>query len=249
MKGLLRVLIFGLLIIGLVGCATIKKIVPPILMPGAADRAAAPLPVYSGPKAQISVADFEMKAAKATAEMGADLRKMLVTALLNSNRFSVLERQAQAVEPPQQATTNSNAAEQVKVQETDKPKTADLIITAAVTEFEPEASGGRGGLGGGGGVGSGVLGGLLGTSLNKARMTLDIRIVNALTSEVLATSRVPGQASEIGTGFMTGLFGKEGLGLELSAYANTPMEKAIRLCIIEAVRYISQTIPQTYYKY
>ena len=39
------------------------------------------------------------------------------------------------------------------------------------------------------------------------------------------------------------------LGAGLGAYANTPMEKAIRICIIEAVRYISQTIPASYYKY
>jgi len=35
----------------------------------------------------------------------------------------------------------------------------------------------------------------------------------------------------------------------LGAYANTPMEKAIRICIIEAVRYIAQVIPANYYKY
>jgi len=248
MKGLSRVLIYGFLAISLAGCATIKHITQPAL-PVDANIATAPLPPYSGSKAQITVADFDVNAAKATAEIGTDLRKMLVTALLNSNRFLVVERQAPAAQTQEQTTTASTATEQVNIQEADKPKTPDFIITAAVTEFEPEASGGREGLGGGGGVGSGVLGGLLGTSLNKAHMALDVRIVNALTSEVLASTHVQGQASDVSTGFMTGLFGKDGLGAELSAYANTPMEKAIRLCIIEAVRYISQTLPQTYYKY
>jgi curli biogenesis system outer membrane secretion channel CsgG len=48
---------------------------------------------------------------------------------------------------------------------------------------------------------------------------------------------------------MGGFFGSWALGVGLSGYANTPMEKAIRICIIEAVRYISQTIPANYYKY
>jgi curli biogenesis system outer membrane secretion channel CsgG len=80
-------------------------------------------------------------------------------------------------------------------------------------------------------------------------MALDIRIVDTSTSEVLAATRVQGQASDVAGGFMMGFMGSWGLGGGLSAYANTPMEKAIRICIIEAVRYISQTISANYYKY
>ena len=130
-----------------------------------------------------------------------------------------------------------------------KIKTADLIITAAVTEFEPQASGGSAGIGGGGAMGSGILGGLLGASLNRAHMALDIRIVDASTSEVLTATRVQGQASDVAGGLIGGFFGGGALGVGLGGYANTPMEKAIRVCIIEAVRYISQTIPANLYKY
>ncbi|MFH1398188.1 MAG: CsgG/HfaB family protein, partial [Candidatus Omnitrophota bacterium] len=128
-------------------------------------------------------------------------------------------------------------------------KTADLIITAAVTEFEPQASGGRAGLGGGGGIGKGLLGAALGGAMNKAHMALDIRIVDTSTSEVLAATRVQGQATDVSGGIMAGFMGSWGLGGGLSGYANTPMEKAIRICIIEAVRYISQAISASYYKY
>ena len=128
-------------------------------------------------------------------------------------------------------------------------KTADIIVTAAVTEFEPQATGGSAGIGGGGGVGSGFLGGLISGSLNKAHMALDIRIVDTSTSEVLAATRVQGQASDVAGGIGMGFFGSWALGGGLSGYANTPMEKAIRICIIEAVRYISQSVPANYYKY
>lgn len=210
---------------------------------------AQPLPPYSGPKSRVAVADFDVKAAKAGGEIGSGLREMLVTALINSNRFSVLERQALGALMQEQELAVSGAAQQGSGPQRGKIKTADLIITAAVTEFEPQASGGSAGIGGGGGIGSGILGGLLGASLNKAHMALDIRIVDASTSEVLSATRVQGQAADISGLLGMGFGGSWFLGGGLSAYANTPMEKAIRICIIEAVRYISQTIPANYYKY
>jgi len=214
------------LLIGMAGCASFDSKQPTVQADNSAGGA--PLPSYSGSKARIAVADFDIKATKASNQIGSGLREMLVTALINSSRFLVLERQA----------LNLAAQEQ-----------ADLIITAAVTEFEPQASGGRAGIGGGGGVGSGAFGGLLGTSLNKAHMAMDIRIVDTSTSEVLAATRVQGQASDVAGGVMAGFMGNWALGAGLSGYANTPMEKAIRICIIEAVRYVSQNIPVNYYKY
>jgi len=230
----------------LAGCASITQ--PTAQVDNTAG--AAPLPAYSGPKARIAVADFEVKAAKATFEIGSGLREMLITALINSNRFSVVERQVlKAVMQEQELATSAAAQQSTGGPERGKIKTADLVITAAVTEFEPQASGGAAGIGGGGSVASGIFGGLLGAALNKAHMALDIRIVDTSTSEILAATRVQGQASDVAGGLMTGFLGSWGLGGGLSMYANTPMEKAIRICIIEAVKYISQSIPASYYKY
>ncbi len=240
-----RLMIITLLtysVFALWGCAALKPTVQVDTNAGAP-----PLPPYSGPKARIAIADFEVKAAKADFEIGSGLREMLVTVLVNSNRFSVVERQALAAVKQEQELSASGAA--VGGPQRGKLKAADLIITAVVTEFQPQASGGRAGVGGGGGVGNGILGGLLGAALNKAHMALDIRIIDTSTSEVLAATRVQGQASDIAGGVIAGLFGRHGLVGGLSIYANTPMEKAIRICIIEAVRYTSQTVPANYYKY
>jgi len=246
MKKFLLTLVNILFLASLAGCASMTQ--PTAQVDNTAGAQA--LPPYSGPKARIAVADFEVKAAKATWEIGSGLREMLITALINSNRFSVVERQVLSAVMQEQELSASGAAQAgAGGPQRGKIKTADLIITAAVTEFEPQASGGAAGIGGGGGVGSGVLGGLLGAALNKAHMALDIRIVDTSTSEVIAATRVQGQASDIAGGFMTGFMGSWALGGGLSMYANTPMEKAIRICIIEAVRYISQVIPANYYKY
>ncbi len=245
MKSLLRFFVCVLCPVILIGCASMTQ--PTAQVDNTAG--AQPLPPYSGPRARVAVADFDVKAAKATFEIGSGLREMLVTALINSNRFSVLERQVLEAVMKEQELSISGAAQPGSGPTRGQIKTADIIVTAAVTEFEPQASGGRAGIGGGGSVGSGVLGGLLGAAMNKAHMALDIRIVDTSTSEVLAATRVQGQATDVAGGFMAGFLGSWGLGGGLSAYANTPMEKAIRICIIEAVRYISQTIPPSYYKY
>ncbi|MDD5195043.1 MAG: CsgG/HfaB family protein [Candidatus Omnitrophica bacterium] len=248
MRNWTLIIVFVLFIAAQTGCATVEGINQPTARVDN-DAGTQPLPPYSGPKARIAVADFDVKAAKAGGEIGTGLREMLVTALVNSSRFSVVERQVLNALMQEQELGISGAAAGGSGAQRGQIKTADLIVTAAVTEFEPQASGGGGGIGGGGSVGSGVLGGLIGAAMNKSHMAMDIRIIDASTSEVLAATRVQGSASDVAGGFMAGFFGGWGLGGGLSMYANTPMEKAIRVCIIEAVKYISQTIPANYYKY
>ncbi|MFA5100664.1 MAG: CsgG/HfaB family protein [Candidatus Omnitrophota bacterium] len=239
--------VLGFFVIGASGCATLDQMTQPTAQVDN-NAGAQAMPPYSGPKARIAVADFDVKAAKAGGEIGSGLKEMLVTALVNSNRFRVVERQVLDHVMQEQELAASGAAQPGGAQR-GQIKTADIIVTAAVTEFEPQASGGAAGIGGGGGVGSGVLGALLGGAMNKAHMALDIRVIDTSTSEVLAATRVQGQASDVAGGLMAGFFGGWALGGGLSMYANTPMEKAIRICIIEAIRYISQTIPANYYKY
>lgn len=244
---MLKVVKFGtivLLVFGIIGCASMLQ--PQAQVDNTAG--AQPLPPYSGPKARVAVANFDVKAAKAGGEIGTGLREMLVTALINSNRFRVVERQDLGAVMQEQELSASGAAQPGSVQR-GKIKTADILISAAVTEFEPHASGGGAGIGGYGGVAGGILGGIVGGAMNKAHMALDLRIIDTSTSEILASTRVQGSATDVAGGILAGWGGSWGLGAGLGGYANTPTEKAIRVCIIEAVRYISQVIPAEYYKY
>ena len=217
--------VFPVILLGLLaaGCASLGH---PKAGPGKGLFETA-LPASPGPKAKVEVADFDIKAPKATFEIGLGLREIMVTALADSNRFIII--------PPKAASP--------------AVRDADLIISAAVTEFEPQASGGSAGVGGGGGANSGTFGGLLGTALNKAHIALQIRIINASTSEVLSSTRVQGQASDATGGPSSSGMNNWTLGSGLSAYVNTPMEKAIRVCMVEALRYIGQAIGEKYYKY
>ena len=244
MKKAVGIFVLFLVVINLSGCFSLHKRVkrgPQVNTMGSA----VPLPVYLGPKAYIAVADFDIKTAKANNEMGSGLREMLISALSGNSRFSLVERQETknmltgSVVPETQQTVNTTE---------NNKEPADLIITVAVTEFEPQASGGSDGLGGGGGVGNGNFGGLLGGSLNKAKIALDVRIVDAATSEVISSTLIQGRAADSAAGIGAELE-KLNLGASLSAYTDTSMEKAIRVCILETARYLSQSISAKYYKY
>lgn len=219
MKKILPVIFLSTLLINLLGCSTLHK----INIFKSKNQMLEVLPPYSGLKAGVVIADFEVKSTKITNEAAGQLRLMLIKMLTDSNRFTVIE---------------SNTL--------NKDKSLNLIITASVVDFEPQASGGSGGVGGGGGAGSGALGGLLGDTLNKAHIALDMRVVDAATSEVIASTKVLGQATEAGTLIAGGELENY---KALAIYAHTPMEKAIRLCLMESARYIVQKVPSKYYKY
>lgn len=240
---------FSLIVI-MTGCSLLHRFgrLPAAQINNAA--VALPFPFYSGLKANIVVMDFEIKAAKATKEVGAGLHEMLTTALMQSSRFLIVERQPVSILAQEQAGPSISDVDKTQGDiQKEKAKGADLIVAVAVAEFEPQVSGGSSGVGGGGGASRGMMGGLLGEALNKAHVVLDIRILDVPSSEVIATTRVQGQASDVTGGLTKEFSGALGLSKELSNYADTPMGKAIRICIIEAVRYVSEAIPGDYYKY
>lgn len=225
MTKIITVISCVILIISLAGCAFIPK----GLKPSSAQKKALEamsLAVYSGPKAKIIITDFEINSAKASQETALGLKEMLTEALINTNRFIINE-------PTSAETVNTEAG---------------LIVTVSVTEFEPQISGGRAGIGGGGGAGSGVLGSLLGDSSNKASMALDISIRDALTSTILAAKQVQAQASDVVKSAEANSLKSLELGSGLYEYTDTPMEKVIRSSIFEAARYICQAVPVDYFK-
>lgn len=191
---------------------------------------------YSGPKASIAVSKFQWKAGRKEEGVIDGLEDMLTTLLVQSKRFRVLEREE---------------LEEVKkegkyIDETQKIKGAEILVIAAITGWEPGAEKTGGGIGGGA---PGFLGAILG-SFKKSYLAMDIRLIDAATSEVLAATRVEGEAKEVDLGALAGgMFGSVPLGGALSKYSKTPMEKAIRVCIKEAVKFIVQNTPPSYFKY
>ncbi len=204
---------------------------------------------YKGPKARIAVASFKCKAAKCSQAIGDGLADMLATALFRTGRFIVVER-GEGLEAlkkelalGQSAYVRQGAAPQIGQMEG-----ADILVVGAITAFEPEA----GGLKGGGVVVPFKVPLIGGVKVGKkeAYIAADIRLIDVRTGRVINATTVEGKASSWNIGGLGGgIFGDIGLGGGLEVYRNTPMEKAIRVMLNNAVQAIAQLVPENYYRW
>ncbi len=204
---------------------------------------------YKGPKARIAVASFRCKAAKCTGAIGDGLADMLATALFRTGRFIVLERGEglraiqEELNLAQSGYMRPGAAPQPGQMEG-----ADILVIGAITAFEPEAAG----IAGGGVVVPFKVPLIGGVKIGKkeAYIAADIRLVDVRTGRVINATSVEGKATswKVGGG-MGAILGSVALGGALGAYKNTPMEKAIRVMLYNAVDAIAKMVPENYYRW
>lgn len=203
---------------------------------------------YNGPKARIAVARFTDKSNNRhwwRKEIGDGMADQLTTALVKTNKFIVLERQALDAVLSEQDLALSGRVSAHTGAAYGEIEGAELVIVAAVTEFDD----GNSGVSAGGGsfvnnVFSSVSAGLSGT-----HMAIDLRLIDTRTSRILAVTTVEGGSTDFDiTGAATS-FGSSILGTNLSAWSNTPKEKALREVIEKAVEFLNAQVPDTYYRY
>jgi curli biogenesis system outer membrane secretion channel CsgG len=174
---------------------------------------------------------------------------MLATALFHTNRYVVLERQTLGDVLREQ---DLGAAGRIKTG-TEAPigeiEGAELLITGAVTEFEGAQSGVGGGLGGVGGTAGRILGAIAG-GIKKAHMAIDVRVIDTKTSRVVASTSVEGEATDFALGgALAGAGGGGALAGALGGWSKTPTEKALRISIQEAVKFVVSKTPVIYYRH
>ncbi len=206
---------------------------------------------YDGPQARIAVARFDNRAGNQgrwwSPAIGDGMADMLTTALFNTGRFIVLERDAIDDVLYEQDLGASGRIRPETAAAIGEIEGAELLVVAAVTEFQEDASGTRGSIGGGrlGRAIGGVVGGQ-----SSAHMAIDLRIIDARTSRVLAATSVEGTARDFDIGgALAGYTGRHAMSGSLSTWQNTPREKALREVIGKSVEYIMSRTPQTYYRH
>ena len=248
MKKILALIAFATIVVWLHSCAPTAQ----VTSTGGPSIGEAQAQRYDGPRARLSVGEFQDKTAKGGwtggwygmyglqwREIGDGMKDMLTTALFNSNRYIVLER-----EQLDEVLMEQDLGESGRVKKgTEAPigeiYGAELLITASVTEFEGSSKG----VGGG----TRILGVRVGGGVTKGHIAIDIRIIDTKTSQIVAATSVAGDSTSFGAEGSTWVGGS--LPVSLGGFSKTPVEKAIRVCIQKAVEYIVSQTPAEYYRH
>ena len=191
----------------------------------------AALGVYKGLKHAIGVIDFENQAGWGSQyKLGYNLGIMLESALYDSGRFIVLERQNLDAVLQEQDLQNSNRTAQAsKAAQTGSLRSARYLATGAITEFEERQAGDAGGVR--------IRGFKIGASGGTAQITAIVKLVDTTTGEIVAKERVVGKAGR--TGLTVG-YHRRGYGGQLGSFAKTPIGEAAQDVINQAVIFFSK---------
>ncbi len=180
-------------------------------------------------KKRVAVVDFEDRAHYGY-DIGKGVADMLVTALVESKKFMVVERSELEQVLNEQGLGQSGLVTPQSAAKVGQLLGAEMLVTGSVTEFGEKESKVGGGLG--------RLGGLnLGVSKKKARVAVDVRLVNVNTGEIVAAK------SAVGEDASTGL---DNVGVNdidfhnTDTWDNTQLGKASREAIEQCVQYITE---------
>jgi len=186
---------------------------------------------YKGLKHAIGCKDFENQAGWHGAwEIGRNLSIMLESALMDSGRFVIVEREKLGdVIAEQDLAAGGRAAKAKHVAKTGVIRPAKYIGTGAVTEVEESQSGGGGGVS--------IKGFRIGGSKAEAQVTVIVKLVDTSTGEVVVKERIVGKAGR--TGLNVGL-SVAGVSTDMGGFKKTPLGQAAQDCINQAAALIAK---------
>jgi curli biogenesis system outer membrane secretion channel CsgG len=243
-----RFKISGLVLLALVLCTPVHGEVKKgklVSGTGKGPVVSAILPPLKGPKKFVAVQGFENKVENPETywyrnpQLGTGMSDMMVTALMDTGYFIVVEReQLNSVIAEQDLAASGRTTQQGHAQ-IGKINQAQTLIRGAVTMFEEGTKKKEGGIGG-------VLGNVaigFGGGGSESQVGVDIRIFDTATSQVLAAKTCKGFATSSGKGLSLGIAGTSngraaGLALGGSDFQKTPIGDATRQAISSAVNFI-----------
>ena len=259
-----------LALVTLAGCATTAD----VTKGEGASIGEAQAEAYNGPKARITVGAIVDKTGTAdkksslsyqldrlrrhssatesfsNAGMVSGVRDLITTALFQSKRFIVLERENigdALVEQEFSASGKVGEASRIPLGEIEG---AELLVVGALTGFDAGAAGG-------GGfpipipVGRGGDFVVLDLEFRKSHVAMDLRVIDVRTGRIVSTVAVEGSARKFGAGLSgfarTRYGGHVRVPTLLRGFANTPVEKAISEMVDAAVTHVVEKTPAVYF--
>lgn len=178
----------------------------------------------------VGVAEFtnETSAGWWSGGVGRDLAGMLSNELSNSGKFRVVERSKLDAVLGEQDLAESGRINKATRAKVGKVTGAKYLIFGNVSAFEENTKGTGGGVN--------FRGISVGGKKQDAYLAIDLRVVDTTTGDVEFSRTVEARSS--GGGVNLGLY-RGGFGGNLSKHQNTPVGKAIRGVLIEAVDYLT----------
>ena len=162
-------------------------------------------------------------------DLGEGMAEMTTTALVESAKFRVLERQQINDVVGEQDFGQSGRVDPATAAKLGKILGAQYLLYGTVNEFE-YSKGGEGG-------GVRIAGFRVGAGQARAHIGMDIRVVDAVTGEIVFSTRSTANASRVG--FKVGYSGSD-FGANLGAFEKTPLGEATRHAINDAVAKLSR---------
>jgi curli biogenesis system outer membrane secretion channel CsgG/Tfp pilus assembly protein PilF len=229
---------------GGIGQMARERIAPQTTNPGTTGTVDSVAARSDGRRASVAVGSFQVKAAKASQQIGDGLREMFLTSLYESGYFNVLERMDIQGIVAEQSLSRSGMAGPDSTMTGSQMDVADIMVYGVVSEFEPEA----------GGMAYSNFLPQMGMSVRQStkfsEMAIDVRAVEVSTGRVLVAQRIPGTAQAYSAGLGARISaGGLSMPVGLGAYRNTPMEFAIRDCIQKATYFVINQVPQEYFRH
>lgn len=189
--------------------------------------------VYSGPKKRIAVVDFENKVAGVwwndrSWKVGQGMTEMLITALVESGRFIVVERKVLEDVIKEQDLGTEGRIRKETAAKVGEILGAQILVRGAITELEEKKSGKAGAIG--------YKGILLGGGRVRGYIATEIRLIDSTTGQILDSHRSIGESKKGGLiiGVSTGdvTFGGGG-------FKKTAIGEAVNKAIRDMVNYIT----------
>lgn len=189
---------------------------------------------YKGLKHAIGVKDFRNDAGwRGSWDLGDNLSLLLESALFDSGRFVVVQREKlRDVIAEQDLAASGRTAGAAKVAQTGKIRPAKYLATGAITEAKENTAGSDAGIN--------IKGFRIGGAKSTASITAIITLTDTTTGEIVAKERVVGKAG--GAGLRVGYSGA--IGGELGGFAKTPMGEAAQDVINQAVAFLAKKMEE-----
>ena len=204
---------------------------------------------YDGNRASMAVVRFSDATGRAggyrwySSDVGDAMARKLTSSLLATQRFRMVQRSNMSDLMNEINFGASGAVTPGSATQFGQMVGARLIVTASVTDFED-----AGGTAAGGGAAKKGLLGALGGATNKTYMAINLEVVDAQTSEIIASEQIDATVRDVNLGaLLGGSTGNTALGGGLSSWDKEPKGRAFQEVIDGAVEYLIEAVPERYF--